>query len=312
MSQSAKFIVGIDLGTTHCALASIPLDDPSSGPQVFPIDQLIAPGEVARQPLFPSNRYHPHPAEFDAADLTLPWPDPGAEYGEPVPSLVQGALARHLGQRSLGRSVTSAKSWLSHGQVDREEPILPWGAEEEVTKVSPVTATAGYLRHLRASWDKHQPQAPLAQQYVVLTVPASFDEDARQLTLDAAKMAGVPVARLLEEPTAAFYGWYWQNQTYFSGTGVRTLLVCDVGGGTTDLTLLRVTPKGAEPPEIERIGVGDHLLLGGDNMDLAVAWQAESSLGGNLSAIALQQLAEESRRAKEICLSEAAPDTVRS
>src|SRR5690606_29307760 len=112
------------------------------------------------------------------------------------------------------------------------------------------------------------------------------------------------------EPTAAFYGWFWQNQTYFSGDSLRTLLVCDVGGGTTDLTLLRVTPKGAAAPEIERIGVGDHLLLGGDNMDLAIAWQAESSLGGNLNATALQQLAEESRRAKEACLSEAAPATV--
>ncbi len=309
MQNNFRYLIGIDLGTTHCAMAYADTREASPIPRLFPIDQLVAPGEVARLPLFASCRYHPHPEEYRPEDLALPWSRGDDGLPEPVAPLIQGALARQLSGKTLGRSVTSAKSWLSHSQVDREAEILPWGADPEVSKVSPVMATAGYLRYLRQCWDWHHPDHPLKDQYLILTVPASFGEDARQLTLQAAEIAGVPVARLLEEPTAAFYAWFWEHREHFARMqGEKRVLVCDVGGGTSDFTLLKVTGRPGEVPAVERVSVGDHLLLGGDNMDLAIAWQAEASMGGRLSPQGLLQLAEESRRAKEACLSDQAPD----
>src|SRR5690606_25851365 len=158
-------------------------------------------------------------------------------------------------------------------------------------------------------WDWHHPDHPLKDQYVLLTVPASFGEDARRLTLKAAAMAGVPVVRLREEPTAAFYAWFWEHREHFAQMqGEKRVLVCDVGGGTSDFTLLKVSARPGDVPQVERVGVGDHLLLGGDNMDLAIAWKAEASMGGRLSPQGLLQLAEESRRAKEACLGDVAPE----
>lgn len=309
MQKNFRYVIGIDLGTTHCAVAYSDTRDASPVPRLFPIDQLVAPGEVARLPLFASCRYHPHPEEYRPEDLVLPWNGVEQGYPEPVTPLIQGALARQLSGKTLGRSVTSAKSWLSHAQVDREADILPWGAENEVPKVSPLVATAGYLHHLRQCWDWHHPDHPLKDQYVILTVPASFGEDARRLTLKAAEMAGVPVVRLLEEPTAAFYAWFWEHREHFAQMqGEKRVLVCDVGGGTSDFTLLKVSARPGEVPQVERVGVGDHLLLGGDNMDLAIAWKAEASMGGRLSPQGLLQLAEESRRAKEACLGDVAPE----
>lgn len=277
--------------------------------QIFSIEQLIAPGAVAARPLLPSVRYHPTDGELAAADVCLPWDfiDPGA-----VSDVVLGELARERGSRTPGRLVASAKSWLSHAGVDRMAPILPWGAAEGVARVSPVMATASYLAHLAAAWNHRFPRYPLAQQDVVLTVPASFDEGARVLTVGAARLAGLPQLRLLEEPQAACYDWLHRHRADVAAdlSDSRLLLVCDVGGGTTDLTLIQIEPGEAEP-RLTRIGVGEHLMLGGDNMDLTLARTVEARLGGaRLSAGELSQLLQQCRNAKERLLAADAPERV--
>ncbi|CDI00998.1 putative chaperone heat-shock protein [Candidatus Competibacter denitrificans Run_A_D11] len=277
--------------------------------RLFPIQQLIAPGAVAARPLLPSVRYHPTDGELAAADVRLPWDfiDPGA-----VPDVVLGELARERGSRTPGRLVASAKSWLSHAGVDRMAPILPWGAAEGVARVSPVMATASYLAHLAAAWNHHFPRYPLAQQDVVLTVPASFDEGARVLTIGAARLAGLPQLRLLEEPQAACYDWLYRHRAEVATdlSDARLLLVCDVGGGTTDLTLIQIESGEAEP-RLTRIGVGEHLMLGGDNMDLTLARTVEARLGGaRLNAGELSQLLQQCRNAKERLLAADAPAQV--
>ena len=276
---------------------------------LFPIEQLIAPGAVAARPLLPSVRYHPADGELAAGDLQLPWSfaDPGE-----VANAVLGELARERGARVPGRLVASAKSWLSHAGVDRTAPILPWGATEEIAKVSPVAASAGYLACIKAAWNRRFPSQPLERQEVVLTVPASFDEAARALTVAAARLAGLPHLRLLEEPQAACYDWLHRHRGEI-GTALgesRLLLVCDVGGGTTDLTLIQIEP-GEPEPRLTRIGVGEHLMLGGDNMDLTLARTVESRLGGgHLNAGELSQLLQQCRNAKERLLAEDAPERV--
>ncbi len=214
-----------------------------------------------------------------------------------------------------GRLVASAKSWLSHPAVDRSAPILPWGGAEDVVRVSPVEASAGYLAHLRAAWDQHFKKYPLATQDVVLTVPASFDEAARNLTLAAARAAGLAQVRLLEEPQAACYDWLEHHREDLGAAlgQARLLLVCDVGGGTTDLTLIAVE-AGDDGPRLTRIGVGDHLMLGGDNMDLALARLAEGRLaafGARPGSVALAQLTQQCRAAKERLLATDAPARTR-
>ena len=221
---------------------------------------------------------------------------------ETQPAVI-GRLARTLGAQVPGRLVTSAKSWLSHASVDRLAPILPWGADDEVGKVSPVTASASYLAHVRAAWNHRFPHALLEDQDVVLTVPASFDDGARALTLEAARMAKLPALRLLEEPQAAFYDWLFHHRATLGAelAQTRLVLVCDVGGGTTDLTLIKVHVEDGEP-QLTRIGVGNHLMLGGDNMDLALAHLVETRLAEEqtrLSAASLSQLVERCRAAKE-------------
>ncbi|HWS25019.1 MAG TPA: Hsp70 family protein, partial [Xanthomonadales bacterium] len=210
--------------------------------------------------------------------------------------------------------MASAKSWLSHTSVDRMAPILPWGAGDDVAKVSPVAASASYLAHVRAAWLHRFPKAPLEQQQVILTVPASFDEGARALTLEAARQAGLPNLRLLEEPQAAFYDWLFRHQESLAEELAKTrlLMVCDVGGGTTDLTLIQVSMQDSEP-QLTRIGVGNHLMLGGDNMDLALAHRVESHLPsseGRLTAARFSQLTARCRAAKEQLLADGAPETV--
>ena len=307
--RGAAWVVGIDLGTTHTVVACAPLGDAagSEAIRLFDIDQLVAPGEVAALPLLPSVRYHPAPGELAEGDLALPWtPD------DPVAGAVIGRLARQRGAQVPGRLVASAKSWLSHGAVDRLAPILPWGAGEDVARVSPVQASASYLAHLRAAWNHRHPAAPLEDQEVVLTVPASFDDAARSLTVEAARDAGLPRLRLLEEPQAALYDWLFRHRDTLSDAlaGTRLVLVCDVGGGTTDLSLVRVEHDGATP-RLARIAVGRHLMLGGDNMDLALAHLAESRLpgatGARLSPGQLAQLVERCRDAKERLLAADAP-----
>ena len=320
-----QYIVGIDLGTTHTVVAYARLSlgksrgkaDGQPGIELLQIEQLVAAGQVAALPLLPSVRYHAGVDEFDTAALQLPW---ATEATDAAPIIV-GQWARHLGAQVPGRLVTSAKSWLSHPAVDRLAPILPWGAPTEVLKVSPVEASASYLRHVRDAWNAQHPQAPLDQQDLVLTVPASFDEAARALTLSAARMAGLAQLRLLEEPQAVFYDWLWRHRSTLKTalTQTKRVLVCDVGGGTTDLSLIDVAWQGREP-KITRTGVGKHLMLGGDNMDLALAHLVESRLNSapaaptvpttRLSASQLAQLVERCRQAKEQLLAADAPEQV--
>ncbi len=317
--KQKRYSVGIDLGTSNTVLAYAAVG--SQEIRVFEIDQLVSLGEVAARPLLPSVRYHAAPGELSAGDLQLPWRAPDnavdrAGESQQDPPVVIGRLARALGGQVPGRLVASAKSWLSHASVDRVAPILPWGAADDVRKVSPVEASASYLAHVRAAWNQRFPDAPLEAQDVVLTVPASFDEGARALTVEAARMAGLPTLRLLEEPQAAFYDWLFHHRdslaTELSDT--RLVLICDVGGGTTDLTLIEVRMRDGEP-ELTRIGVGNHLMLGGDNMDLALAHRVEARLpqAGNertrLSAASLSQLVERCRGAKEQLLGPDAPES---
>ncbi|MDM0089283.1 MULTISPECIES: Hsp70 family protein [unclassified Variovorax] len=302
--MAAAFRIGIDLGTTHSVLAFAPVGEEDI--QVFAVPQSIATGEVAPRPLLPSLRFHAAEGALAAADLPLPWPS-----DEPA---ILGAFARELGQQTPGRLVASAKSWLSHPSVDRTAAILPWGAPDEVAKVSPLEASASYLRHLRLAWDQAHPEAPLAQQPTVLTVPASFDDGARALTLQAAALAGLGTIHLIEEPQAAFYDWVFAHRADLARqlAGTRRLLVVDVGGGTTDLTLIEVTLDAAGRPQLARTGVGDHLVLGGDNMDLALARWIEPRLSGGtpgqrLSAVQLAQLTQRCRSAKERLLAPNGP-----
>ena len=313
----SHYIVGIDLGTTHTVVAYAPLAAGQGEPadiRVFDIAQLVAPGEVAALPLLPSVRYHAAVGELADGALQLPW---AAQPAASQPPVVIGELARRLGAQVPGRLVASAKSWLSHAAVDRLAPILPWGAPEGVPKISPVEASASYLCHVRAAWNARFPDSPLERQELRLTVPASFDESARALTLDAARLAGLPQVRLLEEPQAAFHDWLLRHQGRLAEALAQTrrVLVCDVGGGTTDLSLIDVDVDNAGgQPRLTRVGVGNHLMLGGDNMDLALAHFVEARMGDStgapLSASRLAQLMDRCRAAKEVLLALDAPEQV--
>ncbi len=300
------FIVGIDLGTTHSAMAAV---DPSKGPAApvedVPVPQLLRPGEVGSRSLLPSAVYVPAEQEMAPGSLTLPW----GEQDRPV-----GELARWQGSRVPGRLIASAKSWLSHAGVDRQAPILPWGASGDVPRMSPVEASARILGHLAHTWEHAHPGQPLSEQEVVITVPASFDEAARALTVSAARQAGLEKFTLLEEPQAAFYDFTSRHRTDLAKAleNVRLVLVIDVGGGTTDFTLVHsaVLPEG---PVLRRLAVGEHLMLGGDNMDAALARRAEEKLtsqGRRLGAAQWTQLVQAARDAKEQLLGDAPPDRV--
>jgi molecular chaperone DnaK (HSP70) len=311
VARLPRYIVGIDLGTTNTVVASADTRAASGDAPppiaLFPIDQLVSAGEVDAKPLLPSVRYHPSAAELDESARTLPWGT--EELG------VVGELALSMGAKVPGRLVASAKSWLCHQAVDRTAPILPWGAPEDVLKISPVDASASYLRHVARAWDHAHPDDPIAEQEVVLTVPASFDEGARALTLAAARAAGLPEKlRLVEEPQAAFYDWLDRHRATLAEdlASTKLVIVIDVGGGTTDLTLIRVELRDSGP-RLTRIAVGDHLMLGGDNMDLALARTAEPRVAGEgaLGSARFSQLLAEARRAKEKLLSDGAPDEVR-
>jgi molecular chaperone DnaK (HSP70) len=301
--MAATHIIGIDLGTTNCALAFARLD---AGATVvdFPVSQLQRPGEVAALPLLPSCLYIPGEHELPPGATTLPWRD--------APGLIAGEFARWQGARVPGRLVASAKSWLCHAGVDRSAPILPWGAPAEVKKISPVEASALLLAHLAAAWNHAQPGAPLAAQEVVITVPASFDEVARALTVTAAQQAGFGKLTLVEEPQAAFYAFTARHQEELGKAlkKTRLVLVVDVGGGTSDFTLIQVGVSD-DGPALRRIAVGEHLMLGGDNMDAALARRAEERLlaaGRKLGATQWTQLVQATRAAKEKLLGADAPD----
>ncbi len=268
--MAAKYIVGIDLGTTNSALAfcdATALEE-ESRIEVRNIPQLVNSNEMAERSLLPSFLYIPGEFDFPKGSLSLPW--------EAEPKLVIGELARKRGAESPNRLVASAKSWLSNSAVNRTAPILPWQAPGEVHKLSPVEASSQFLQYLRTVWDSGeaggQGEHALAEQDVLLTVPASFDEEARELTRRAAEQGGYRQVTLLEEPQAAFYAWLEsQGDGWRSRIKVGDLvLVCDVGGGTTDFSLIMVSEEEGELT-LKRVAVGDHLLLGGDNMDLTLA-----------------------------------------
>ncbi|PKF77296.1 molecular chaperone DnaK [Vibrio sp. vnigr-6D03] len=311
---SPRFLVGIDLGTTNTVVAFCEITDnlEQSNVTLFDIDQLIGPGEVVRKPLLPSFRYHPADGQISPSDLILPWESVRTE-GD-IDNVIVGEWARELGAKVEGRQVSSAKSWLSHQAVDRRSEILPWAGAADVEKVSPVTASASYLNHIRQSWNYRHPSNKLEDQDVVVTVPASFDETARKLTLEAAEQAGLGKIVLLEEPQAVCYDWYARHQ-HTASEELKTLpliLVCDVGGGTTDLSLIEAKFDSDELA-LDRIGVGEHLMLGGDNLDLALAHLAEQrfSQSKKLNAANLTKLIQQTRKAKENLLSANAPDEVK-
>ena len=299
--SEGRFSLGIDLGTTNCALASVSpdLDEPQEiVSEVMPISQLTAPGTVEERPLLPSFLYLPHPEEFPRTELALPW------NSEEV--FVVGELARSRGTATPIRLVASAKSWLCHQGVDRRAPILPPEAPQEIGPISPLEASIRYLSHIRDAWNHVHPDASIEEQDIVLTVPASFDPAARELTAEAAGEAGFKNLVLLEEPQAAFYSWIqatrgeWRKQIRVG----EIVLVVDVGGGTTDLSLIAVTEQDGAV-QLRRIAVGDHILLGGDNMDLALAHLLKNKLAGKASMDLwqLQALTHGCRAAKEALFS---------
>jgi molecular chaperone DnaK (HSP70) len=296
-----QFVLGIDLGTTNSALAFTCADPDSAehpSVQLFRVPQLINPGEVAGADLLPSSLYISGPGEFVEGTLALPW--------DPNPPYIVGQLARSRGVENSNRLVASAKSWLSNQNADPTKPLLPLAAPEGIERISPLEASRQYLLHLRGAWDAAHPDAKLEDQSVLITVPASFDAAARELTYRAAQQAGYPEVTVLEEPQSAFYAWIERNPNWREQVSPGDLiLVVDIGGGTTDFTLIAVAEYNGELG-LERIAVGQHLLLGGDNMDLAVARFAEqqfSQRGVKLDAMQFHSLWQQCRAAKEVLLS---------
>ena len=297
MAVSHQKVIGIDLGTTNSSLAFA--DTGEEQPvSLFAIPQLVNPGEVRDEPLLPSFLFIPGPNDFPAGALELPWKASGP---------VAGQLAQKRGMENAARLISSAKSWLSYAGVDRAAPTLPLNAPEGVTKLSPVQVSREYLEHLRHAWDARTPDEPFQQQQILVTVPASFDAVARELTLKAAEEAGYRDVLLLEEPQAAFYAWIERHPDWRERVQVGDLiLVVDIGGGTTDFTLIAVTEKDGQL-QLERVAVGEHILLGGDNIDLALARFVEQQMAGRnvkLDSLQLYQLWQQCRVAKERLLEE--------
>ena len=275
--------------------------DPREQPTIalLEIPQLVNPGEVRDEALLPSFLYIPGSSDFAAGAIALPW--------EESPKYVVGSLAQKRGAEVASRLVASAKSWLSHVGIDRTAPVLPLNAPAGAEKISPVEASRQYLEHIRAAWDSKMPDAPFVEQQIFVTVPASFDAVARELTLKAAEQAGYKNLLLLEEPQAAFYAWIERHPDWRERVQVGDLiLVVDIGGGTTDFTLVAVTESAGEL-QLERVAVGEHILLGGDNVDLALARHLEQQLvaqGTKLDMMQLNALWQQCRLAKERLLVE--------
>ena len=301
--QDCKYIIGIDLGTTHCVLAYTQpgaSEDEESSIRVFRVSQMSNPGELKAQPLLPSFVFLPGPHDVPEGSLALPWNPEQRD-------LVVGGFARDRGAELPHRLVSSAKSWLCHSGVNPTEPLLPWDSPPDVRRISPVEASARLLEHLRSAWNHEMaaddPEVRLEHQDIYLTVPASFDAVARELTVQAARLAGLEHFTLIEEPQAAFYAWIealgdqWRKAVHVG----ESILVCDVGGGTTDLSLIQVAEEDGELA-LRRIAVGDHILLGGDNMDLSLAYAIQAKLakqGTKLDAWQLRGLWHSCRLAKE-------------
>ena len=300
--QGARYSVGIDLGTTHSVISYVDneSDELELMHEVLEVPQLTAAGQVETLSQLPSFIYRAHENELAGDTLALPWND--------APSALVGSLARTMGSKTPLRLVSSAKSWLCHGEVNCREPFLPLDAPEDVEKISPFQASKYYLEHIKAAWDYAHADYPLAEQDLVITIPASFDPAARELTVEAAREIGLDRVTLLEEPQAAVYSWIkqsgknWRDQV---STG-DIILVVDVGGGTTDLSLVAVVEEEGAL-ELKRIAVGDHILLGGDNMDLALAYRLQvklSETGKRLQPWQVLGLTHACRNAKEQMLSD--------
>jgi molecular chaperone DnaK (HSP70) len=304
----SRYVVGIDLGTTNSALAyadtRAATPDAPAPIQSLAIPQVIGLNDVGERPVLPSFLYLPAAKEFPPGSTDLPWKSPADR--------IVGAWARDHGAKVPGRLVSSAKSWLSHGGVDRRAAVLPWSAAEDVARVSPVAASTAYLAHLRDAWNHliagKSAADRLEHQDVLLTVPASFDAAARDLTVEAARAAGLEQVTLLEEPQAAFYSWLaaqgdqWRKRVKVGDL----LLVCDVGGGTTDFTLIAVSDQGGDLV-LTRLAVGEHILLGGDNMDLALAHAVAATLPSGMEGLDIAQrvaLGYACRNAKETLFSQ--------
>lgn len=299
-SNPPKFSVGIDLGTTHCVLSYVDTSVEDARVEVMSIPQLTAPGTVENRSQLGSFLYQPHEHEMNSASRVLPWSS--------EPTALVGAIARNLGAKTPIRLIASAKSWLCHSGVNRRDAFLPAGSPEEVEKVSPLRATELYLEHLKQAWDHSNPNNPLADQDVTITVPASFDPAARDLTAEAARNVGFVHLTLLEEPQAALYNWIdnsndkWRDEVSVGDI----VLVVDIGGGTTDLSLVEVTEEEGNLT-LNRIAVGEHILLGGDNMDLALAYRLKMKLaqeGKELQPWQVQAMTHACRDAKEALLND--------
>ncbi|NOI44198.1 Hsp70 family protein [Vibrio alginolyticus] len=298
--QTPKFSVGIDLGTTHCVMSFVDTHNEDARVEVMPIPQLTAPGTVETRSQLGSFLYQPHEHEMNPQSRVLPWSS--------EPKALVGAIARNLGSKTPIRLVASAKSWLCHAGVNRRDAFLPAGSPEEVEKVSPLRATELYLEHLKDAWNHANPNHNLADQDVTITVPASFDPAARDLTAEAARNVGFVHLTLLEEPQAALYNWIdnsndkWRDEVEVSDI----VLVVDIGGGTTDLSLVEVTEDDGNLT-LNRIAVGEHILLGGDNMDLALAYRLKMKLaqeGKELQPWQVQAMTHACRDAKEALLND--------
>ncbi|MFV8438056.1 Hsp70 family protein [Vibrio owensii] len=298
--QTPKFSVGIDLGTTHCVMSFVDTHDEDARVEVMPIPQLTAPGTVETRSQLGSFLYQPHEHEMNPQSRVLPWSS--------EPKALVGAIARNLGSKTPIRLVASAKSWLCHAGVNRRDAFLPAGSPEEVEKVSPLRATELYLEHLKDAWNHANPNHNLADQDVTITVPASFDPAARDLTAEAARNVGFVHLTLLEEPQAALYNWIdYSNDKWRDEVEVGDIvLVVDIGGGTTDLSLVEVTEDDGNLT-LNRIAVGEHILLGGDNMDLALAYRLKMKLaqeGKELQPWQVQAMTHACRDAKEALLND--------
>jgi molecular chaperone DnaK (HSP70) len=311
--MASRYIVGIDLGTTNCAVAYVD----SRGRKgvktpvaTFSVPQLVAAGEIKPLTMLPSFLYVPGSHDLPPGSAKLPWNDSR--------HFIVGIFAREQGARVPARLISSAKSWLCHPGVDRRAAILPWACPPDVRRFSPIQASAEYLQHIREAWNAtiaaKDSSAAFENQDIVLTVPASFDEIARDLTVEAATQAGLSRITLIEEPQAAFYAWLDENAGAWSkhvSVG-QVILVCDVGGGTTDFTLIRADESNGKLA-FRRLAVGDHLMLGGDNMDVALARQIEVRLmgqPGKLDSVQWSGLIQSCRAAKETLLGDDAPERV--
>ncbi|HUG91435.1 MAG TPA: Hsp70 family protein, partial [Planctomycetaceae bacterium] len=307
--RPSRYVVGIDLGTTNSAVTWVDTAEEPWRVRTFAVPQLVAPGQLESLETLPSFHYEPARDEFPTDSLRLPWSKQEPEYAV-------GAFARDQGMLVPGRAIQSAKSWLCHTGVDRTADLLPWHGAADVERLSPVEVSARYLRHVADAWNDRVRGHPLAEQDLVLTLPASFDEVARELTVEAARRAGLPRVVLIEEPQAAFYAWIdahrdrWQSLVEPG----QKILVCDIGGGTTDFTLIRVRNAEGGTVRFHRVAVGEHLILGGDNLDLALARYVEAKIaGGEAAAKRLEPrqwavLVRTCRQVKETLLAADPPD----